>query len=90
MEALTGPEMLALGYRAVTEGMTSDDALDAFRNDDDPGRDHPDFDPGFSVDPEKLALERGRLLRIRTGDVEDDEACWFVLPGVGRTLAKES
>jgi hypothetical protein len=88
VEALAGPEMRALGYRAVTG--SSDDALEALHADDDPGGDHPDFEPRFSVDPERLALEHGRLLRLRTGEIEDDEARWFVLPGVGRLLTKGS
>ena len=90
VETLAGPEMRALGYAATVERELPVQALAAFRSDDDPGRAHPDFDPGFSVDPERLDVECRRLQMIRDGGVSGDERCWFVLPGVGAQLAAGS
>jgi hypothetical protein len=87
VEALTRPEMLALGYEPLTEPVAFEEALDCFMPDDDPGRSHPDFDPDISTDPERLDLERRRIVKLRTGDVDVDETQWFVLSGVGRKLA---
>jgi len=87
VEALARPEMLALGYEPLTDAAAADDALTAFRPDDDPGRDHPAFQPDLGTDPAQLALERRRLHYLRTGEPVPDETEWFVRPGVRSRLA---
>ena len=87
VEALAGPEMVALGYPLTRAGESVADALEHFRAEDDPGRAHPVFAPDFSVDQAELALERERLRLLRTGDPVADEPAWFVLPGVRERLA---
>jgi hypothetical protein len=87
VEALTGPEMLAFGYEATGAGSSVDDALSGLRPEDDPGRDHPVFEPDLSVAPAQLTLERQRLQLLRTRDAIADEPSWFVLPEVRERLA---
>jgi hypothetical protein len=87
VEAVAGPEMRAFGYQPVGEGVPIDDALGGLRPEDDPGGDHPIFEPNFSVAPAQLTLERERLALLRTQDPIPDESSWFVLPGVRARLA---
>jgi len=90
VEALAGPEMRALGYDTVGADMSLDDALDGFRAEDDPGRNHPVFSPDFSVDPAQLTLERERLRLLHSPEPLPDESRWFVLPQVRERLAAAS
>ncbi len=87
IEALARPEMLALGYEPVSERSSFEAALGAFGAADDPGRDHPAFEPDYSVDPMQLELERARLRHLNDAGDPIDEARWFVLPGVRGQLA---
>jgi hypothetical protein len=87
VEALARPEMAELGYEPLTDGATSEHALDAFRAEDDPGRNHPAFEPDHSVDPVQLERERERLRLLARDETPADEAAWFVLPGVRGRLA---
>jgi hypothetical protein len=87
VEALAGPEMAKLGYPRLTDGAGAEGALEAFRPEEDPGRDHPAFERDLSVDPEQLSLERERLRLLEPGESPADEATWFVLPGVRDRLA---
>lgn len=87
VEALTGPEMLALGYAPAYEADPDGDALERFRAVDDPGREHPAFDTDYSIDPAQLSLERARLAHLRSRESLPDEASWFVLPDVRDRLA---
>ena len=87
VEVLTGPEMLAFGYAPSGAASSVDDALDGLRPEDDPGREHPVFEPDFSVAPAQLTLERQRLVLLRTRDAVADESSWFVLPEIRERLA---
>jgi hypothetical protein len=87
VDAVVGPEMRAFGYPPSSPGVPAERALEALRPEDDPGHDHPDFAPGYSVDPERLDAERRRLELLGDTGASVDERAWFVLPGVGAQLA---